>query len=161
MHRPSIASPVGMLPHPLVGYSPRSHSLLSRTCVQSPWLLYKRWPLYRNKAGRNRRSLLFLSYVTFGGCWWLGGSQGLPHDPSICCGSPLRCWPMAGSWAFQGRVRLVFGGVLDHQKCYAHRVFCTGSVAECARMYATAKNQRFDERRELYMHMSTLIRQRL
>ena len=102
--------------------------------------VYKRGPLYRNKAGGNRRSLLFLSYVTFGGCWWLGGSQGLRHDPSICCGSPLRCWPMAGSWAFQGRVRLVFGGVLDHQKCYTHRVFCTGSVAECVRMYETAKN---------------------
>ena len=30
-------------------------------------------------------------------CWWLGGSWGIQKHPHICCGSPLRCWPMAGS----------------------------------------------------------------
>ena len=65
---------------------------------------------------------------------------------------------MAGSWVFQGRVPLVFGGVLDHQKCYRNALRWVG-----CEMHLDARNSENaaigQETSDL--GMSTLVRQRL
>ena len=143
---------------------------ISRTHLCPPWTgrlpswsrcaAYRRGPVHRNAQLGNCRSSLLLSYVTFGGCWWLGGYWAMQKGPRICCGSPLRCWPMAGSWAFQGRVLLVFGGALDNQKSYRDRGF---RYWVGCRMYPNARNsKKATIRQEIsVLSMLTLIRQHL